>query len=467
MKRDPDWPRRLGDDAYHGLAGRVVNKILPETEADPANLLISFLVAFGNSIGRKAHVVVDATPHYANEFVVMVGPTAMARKGSGWNQIARLFEHAENMPKCKNMWTDRIKRGLSTGEGLIAQVAPAPSNHRGDPSTDVKIAPEDSRLLILEAEFARVLTVMNRPDNTLSTIIRSAWETGDLSVMTRKDPLDAKGAHISIIGQITTDELRKHLNATERANGFANRFMFIMVKRSKELPFGGQPIDYTEIAPQLMEAQITARKAGVMRWAPSFRAIWPRHYSQLTAERSGMFGALTTRGAPHVLRLAMIYALLDRSSQIREVHLRAAIAVWRYCESSTKYIFGAALGDDTADAILLELQKCKDGLTHTQIFRDVFSSNKSSSEIKRALSMLEREGLVEFKEAGRKGRGRPTKGVWYAISTLMRLIRACAEREGSARGFSTALPRVHAINVLTYLKLYRLSRRGSDSCRSD
>jgi len=112
----------------------------------------------------------------------------------------------------------------------------------------------------------------------------------------------------------------------------------------------------------------------------------------------------------------MIYALLENSSQMKDVHLRAALEVWRYCESSTKYIFGAALGDDTADTILLELQKSKDGLTHTQIFRDVFSNNKNSSEIKRALSMLERERLAKCEEVHMKGPGRPTKGVWYAAN---------------------------------------------------
>jgi hypothetical protein len=61
-----------------------------------------------------------------------------------------------------------VRRGLSTGEGLIAQIS------SGD---DDEKAPPDSRLMLLEPEVARVLTVMNRPDNTLSSVIRSAWET--------------------------------------------------------------------------------------------------------------------------------------------------------------------------------------------------------------------------------------------------------------------------------------------------
>src|SRR4029079_13563174 len=98
--------------------------------------------------------------------------------------------------------------------------------------------------------------------------------------MTRKDPLRVDNAHISIIGQITDDELRKYLNLTERANGFANRFMFVMVRRSKSLPFGGEPIDYGEIASKLSVAQRKATKIDGVRWG-SAKEIWPEHYERL------------------------------------------------------------------------------------------------------------------------------------------------------------------------------------------
>jgi Protein of unknown function (DUF3987) len=408
-KAKPDnWPRAMSDNAYHGLAGRVVDMISPHTEADEANLLISFLIAFGNSIGRKAHVRVGATRHYTNEFAVMVGPTSTGRKGTGWDQIEELFRHAEQVSRHNEIWVHRIKRGLSTGEGMIAQIVA----HSDDDDEGPKVA--DSRLMLLESEFARVLTVMNRPDNTLSAIIRSAWETGKLSVMTRKNPLEVNNAHVSIIGQITDDELRKHLNATERANGFANRFVFAMVRRSKPLPFGGKQIDYTELAEELSNVQRWAQDADQVRWGSDAKEIWPTHYERLTAEKFGMLGALTSRGAPHVLRLAIIYALLDRSKIIRKAHLLAALEVWRYCEASAKYIFGMAIGDDTADTILRELQRSDDGLTRTAIYIDVFSKNKSSSDISRALELLERDGLARCEEIKTTKR---SKEVWHAINT--------------------------------------------------
>ena len=45
------WPAPLAPDAYHGIAGEIVRKIEPETEADPAAMLFQFLAAIGNTLG--------------------------------------------------------------------------------------------------------------------------------------------------------------------------------------------------------------------------------------------------------------------------------------------------------------------------------------------------------------------------------------------------------------------------------
>ena len=41
------------------------------------------------------------------------------------------------------------------------------------------------------------------------------------------------------IGHITVEELRRNLTETETSNGFANRFLWCCVRRSKLLPEGG------------------------------------------------------------------------------------------------------------------------------------------------------------------------------------------------------------------------------------
>jgi hypothetical protein len=48
------WPA-MDPTAYHGLAGEVVARILPDTESDPAALLLQYLVSFGNAVGRRPY----------------------------------------------------------------------------------------------------------------------------------------------------------------------------------------------------------------------------------------------------------------------------------------------------------------------------------------------------------------------------------------------------------------------------
>jgi len=107
----------LEPQALYGLAGDTVRTIGPYSESDPAALLLNTLTAFGNIINCSAHAMVNHDEHPGRLFVVQVGPTAKGRKGTGWSPIKYLFSMIDGE------WSkNRIKTGLSTGEGLIFNV---------------------------------------------------------------------------------------------------------------------------------------------------------------------------------------------------------------------------------------------------------------------------------------------------------------------------------------------------------
>jgi hypothetical protein len=234
------WPDALAESAYQGLFGDIARAIEPDTESDPAAILVQVIVAFGALVGRGPHVRVEGDEHHLNLFIVLAGDTSKARKGTSWSRVRELFSQIRTWP--------RVVNGLSSGEGLKYHVRDAIMKLERDKRTgrteEVLIDPgvDDKRLLVVESEFAQVLRQGARAGNTLSATIRAAWDTGVLMTLTKNDPITATGAHISIIGHITIDELRSELTATDSANGFANRFLFMCVKRSKLLPFGGSPL---------------------------------------------------------------------------------------------------------------------------------------------------------------------------------------------------------------------------------
>src|SRR5262249_27827092 len=159
-------------------------------------------------------------------------------------RVERLFREADEQ------WaTERLQTGLSSGEGLIWAVRDPivkqeRVKERGQPVRyeEVEADPgiHDKRLQVYEPEFANVLKQSERQRNTLPALRRNAWEGGDLRSMTKNSPARATGAHVSLIGHITSDELHRYLSETETANGFANRFLFVCVDRSKMLPEGGK-----------------------------------------------------------------------------------------------------------------------------------------------------------------------------------------------------------------------------------
>lgn len=231
----------LEKDALYGLAGEIVETIAPHTEADNVALLIQLLAGFGSLIGKTAYYKVGADCHYLKIFAVIVGLTAKGRKGTSWNEIERLLVRADETFK------NYLQDGLSTGEGLIyhvrdEQIRKIPVKQRGriiDYQDEVvDEGAKEKRAFVVEPEFARVLKVFLRHGNTLSSVIRQAWDSDRLRTMT-KNPVIATETHISIVGHITKEELVKNLSETETANGFSNRFLWLCVRRSKYLPDGG------------------------------------------------------------------------------------------------------------------------------------------------------------------------------------------------------------------------------------
>jgi hypothetical protein len=131
--------------------------------------------------------------------------------------------------------------------------------------------------------------------------------------------------------------------------------------------------------------------------------LWASVYPELSEGKPGMVGALTSRAEAQVLRLSMIYALLDGEKLIRVPHLLAALAVWDYCEASVQYIFGLSLGDPTADAILEALKAAPVGLTRTEI-NNLFGRNLSADRLQAAIGELLRLGFIGIAKSETGGR---------------------------------------------------------------
>lgn len=414
------WPNPLREEAYHGLTGEAIRQIEAYSEADPAALLVTWLVMVGNLLHRSPSFTVGADDHHCNLFAAIVGPSGKGRKGMSANFIKKVLGTVDEP------WANKkITSGLTSGEGLIfavrdevviRQAVKNPKTKEIERYQDV-IDDEgiaDKRLMVIEGEFAQALKVMARQGNTLSPVIRQAWDNGNLNSLVKNFKNRATNAHISIIGHITIYELQDLLKEVEMVNGFGNRFLWVLAKRSKYLPEGAA-------LPKSIINSLSIKMAEVIQFAgvhtilrdsesretegktdfvpiemirdPETAEYWKSIYPILSQEESGLCGAMINRAEAQVLRLSMLYALLDLSSTITTEHLNAALAVWDYCNASARYLFGGRSSNPTAEEILIALE-AKGEMTQNDLV-NLFDRHKPAATIKKALEELQEQGLIK------------------------------------------------------------------------
>ncbi len=418
------YPEPLDAAAYYGVLGDLVQQLAPQTEADPVGVLASAIAACGNVLGTRVWAEVGGKRHHARLNVLLVGPTA-SRKGTAQAVVTAVHEIAAPV------WRfGRVKAGLSSGEGLIAHVRDETRTqepvrdkqkvitHYQEVVTDPGVS--DKRLLVVEEEFGRTLRVLARDGNTLSPVLRDAWDGNPLSVLT-KSPVQATESHISVAGHITPTELRELLRTGDMANGLANRFLFFAVRRAQILPRGGaldRPI--LEHVSKLLSGiyDDAAEHDGIRQYDEAAYRLWEQVYPELSRDRDGLAGAITSRPEAQVLRLALLYAALDCASTIRVEHLRAALAVWRFCEDTAYCLFGTSTGDPVMDAILAALQVRP--RTQTEL-SNLF--NRNVANLEDVLELMEERRLIRRETIATGGRPR----------TIWHLVREEPAGEGDAR----------------------------------
>jgi hypothetical protein len=403
------WPT-LSAKALPGIVGEIVRAACKTSEADPAAVLGSVLAWFGASFGTQPHVMVGDTRHFSRLFCFKVGASARARKGTSEDPVKRVFRAAEQLDLAHSVVCIPLEVSpgpLSTGEGLVRAVRD-PSEEKDKDGSPIDLGVSDKRLLIIEAELGAPLKAAQREGNTLSAILRMAWESGDIAPLTKSNRIKTSGAHISIIGHITREELTQVLRSSDVWNGFANRVLWFCVKRAKLVPFPEPmpPETIETLARSVREILHKSGGVGRIEWSPEAKEQWGAMYEEISADEPGAFGVVTARAEAQLQRLAMIYALIDGSQTIQPEHFFAAVAVWEYAKASAKLIFGSVSPDPKRNKVLDILRGGP--RTQTQI-NDGFGGHLKGATLTALLEDIQASGEIDSET--RMTSGRPVT-VW-------------------------------------------------------
>lgn len=384
--------------ALHGLVGEAVRRIHPTTEAHPAGVLVQILAFLGAMVGDGPHVVIGGSQHPARIWPLIIGPTGVGRKGES---LAQAKKFVSSFSSFTSYFVENcLASGLASGEGLVAHFA----DRRNPEDT------QDRRLVVTEKEFARTLTASKREASTLGPLLRTLWEEDSAQVMTRTDPLKASGVHLVVIGHITARELRLKLSGADVSGGTANRFLPIAVRQWQLLDDETPEPDIAGIAaelePRIHRAHVV--KPTRYRRTESAGAYWKQVYRVLCdSEVDGPMGEVLARAPAYVLRLALLYALIDDCTDIHPEHIRAGLAVVKYAADTARDVFGDLSGDSDLDKLSAGLRRAgPQGMTQTEVSA-LFGRNKSTEHINTLIGQLTEQNAAHVRKTTPK-RGRPT-----------------------------------------------------------
>lgn len=391
------------------------------SEADPAAVLFTFLTRFAADAGAKATLQIGDTPHRAIIFTAIVGGTSKARKGTSAAPVKRLsaldmVQAGDGYNLCGLLDSDCDVDGfypakstpgpLSTGEGLVYAVRDESKRWNEQDQCFVVSDPgvKDKRLFVLTEELSSALKSMQREGNTLSQILRSAWDGVSIEPLIKLNRIRASDPHIGIVGHITHEELCRLLDSGEHFSGLSNRFLWVCARRSKFVAFPTGIHDNVLARLQLEYFQAAGQAYVIPKISLADDAIkfWEDVYKDISRDRKGVVGAVCDRAEAYTLRLALVYALLYRARQIERIHIECAMAAWDYAERSAQWIFSTGIEDPIQDKLLGLLSE-KGALSLTDIHK-ALSNNLPKEKISQVIKGLESKKLIwieEIKTAGR------------------------------------------------------------------
>lgn len=388
-----------------GILGKLVTKIAPYTEAPEVAIYTQLITIIGCSFGRVASSQVSGDKHFPNLMTLIAGDTALARKGTSLGVAIAILEEI-----ILDFIKNNIKSGATSAEGII--------HHNRDPIFEVKDKKgktekvcidggvTDKRLMIIETEFGSVLISMKREGNKLSTTIRDAYDSKNLSTLSKNNSVKSTNPHISIIAHITIEELKHLLNSVDIFNGFGNRFMFIYTKSDKILPEAPSikdldlkyEIKVLSDAIHFWDEALKSPHGLRFKFSPEAQALWNEVYTHfMKTPESGIIGTLLNRNLVHAKKMAIIFAMVDKKNFIGKEHLEAALAIANYSKESIRFIFkdsATGLSSKHKKVISLLESSLNNQVTRTEVSKEALKKNSSKKEIEQIKTDLINSDLI-------------------------------------------------------------------------
>lgn len=432
---EPIAPPMPNQDMFIGLAGEVARVASHNTEVNPVSAALAFLSFIGANVGRDTFLLINNTYHHPRLFTLHIGRSSRGGKGDSQQLTHRIRQRIEALEP--ELLGKTHTGGLSSGEGLAAMI------HDGYGETPPI---HDKRLWVVEGELANVLKKVAREGNVLSAVLREMWDGSDIKPAVKTRPMGVTDPHIGLHACITPTELSKTMSKGEIDNGFANRFLMIWAENIGCIPFPETTQEHVIEQLAVMAIDVikyslgnypdttNSKEMNLSEAAKLFYGQIYRHF-KIPLDNELVAGLLARR-APYTIRLAMLFALMDKTRVIEVRHLKAAFAWVDYATHTARFVFHSERQTEKATEvkknaakILTYLEEHANGRSSSEITSQCFKGNLEAAKIKEALHYLlaENPPLIEQIKENPNQKGRPK--IRYIVQNSTKKTKKITDHE--------------------------------------
>ncbi|WP_239122829.1 DUF3987 domain-containing protein [Sphaerisporangium siamense] len=378
---------------FTGPIGKMVNELDPYTEGSKVGVLATLLAGFSAAVGNLPGVGTGKGSMPLSFWPVLVGPTGVGRKGTATGIAMKV-----------------LVEGLATfGVNNVVYGCPATGLGFAGELSERAIRNVAAPVLFIEEEMDTFISNSKR-DTKVGTYLRKAWDGATITHKTSQLDLVIMKPHVAIVGHIQPKNWGAISGSKDATGGTYNRFFPVWVMQSKKLPVFATP------NPEELIKKLGNRFRSMVNFAQEVTELTVpddvalvfenKHREICDALTTGNeeLGQYTERAMAYMIRIAGLYCLADKRTELALTDFDAALALVQYMVETVTYTLpeAEADGNDIPARIVAFIREAgEQGVTSTEVARKF--QRVRAAEIRAIVDGSERIKTTKLRSEG----GRP------------------------------------------------------------
>lgn len=385
-------PTPMPAGAIVGWLREYVDLAEPTTESSESFHAACMMTVMGACIGKRVGIFHASDALYANFYTLLIGRSGNSRKDTSIRRALRMPQFAP--PRGEPLTTlgtpFRVVHDISSAEGLIAMLK------------------KNNNLLLYATEFSKVMSNATRESTrSIAPTLIEAFDTPSTIQNNTKanieanDPQEAKNPYVSILTGIQPKVMAKLIGEEEQYSGFLNRWLLVVGGGTGPRP---DPPDFDEesgwrLMKRAMDAIHSYPDGTLLRFSEEAKQRWHQWYieSYPNGESSEQEDAMSVRLGTIIKKIALVYAVLERSPAVDLNHLEAGIVMVNWSWAHTKALlptFGEQTDAKISRLIVETLERR--GPTHRRKMQQLIGRSSGPGVFGRVVkAMVENGDIVE------------------------------------------------------------------------